>query len=90
MVVLLAKILTSFDALVDKKVICGKGYIIGEVTGASIDTRSWQITDLYVELTSTAAEELGFKKRFRSSTVSMPVKFIKAVADVVTLSLIHI
>lgn len=83
----MAKILTSFDTLVGKKVICGKGYIIGEVTGAKVDTKNWQITDFYVELTGTAAEELGFKKRFRNSTVCMPVKFIKAVADVVTLSL---
>jgi sporulation protein YlmC with PRC-barrel domain len=80
-----ANILTSFDALVDKKVICGKGFIIGEIKGANIDTKSWQIKDLYIELTDTAAEELGFKKRFRSSTVCLPTKFVKAVADVVTL-----
>ena len=78
--------MASFDTLIDKKVIGGKGYIIGEVRGANIDTKSWQITDLYVELTESAAEELGFKKRFRSATIYMPTKFIKAVADVVTLS----
>ncbi|MCL5876226.1 MAG: hypothetical protein M1540_00220 [Candidatus Bathyarchaeota archaeon] len=37
-------------------------------------------------MTDTAAEELGFKKRFRSSTVCIPVKMVLAVADVVNLA----
>ena len=78
--------MTSFDTLLGKKVIGVKGYIIGEVKGASINTKSWEILALYVKLADAAAEELGFKRRFRSSTVCMPVKFIKAVADVVTIS----
>jgi sporulation protein YlmC with PRC-barrel domain len=79
-------ILISFDTLLGKKVIGIGGYIIGEVKGARIDTKTWQISDLYVKLTDTAADELGFKKRFRSSTVCMPVRFVKAIGDVVTIA----
>lgn len=76
--------LVDFSTIIGKKVICANGYILGEVKGANIDTKTWQITQVYLKLTDTAAEELGYKKRFRSSNVAMPVKFIKAVADVVT------
>jgi sporulation protein YlmC with PRC-barrel domain len=78
--------LISCEALLGKKVIGAGGYIIGEVKGASIDTKTWQIVNLHVKLTNTAAEELGFKKRFRSSMVNMPVKMIQAVGDVVNVS----
>ena len=82
----MANVLISFDTLLGKKVIGVKGYMIGEIKGASINTKSWEILALHVKLADTAAEELGFKKRFGSSTVCMPVKFIKAVADVVTVT----
>jgi sporulation protein YlmC with PRC-barrel domain len=80
------RFLINFDTLLGKKVICAGAYIVGEVKGASLDTVTWQISQLYVKLTDTAAEELGFKKRFRSSTVCIPVKMVLAVADVVNLA----
>lgn len=78
--------LINFETLLGKKVIGTGGYILGEVKGASIDTKTWQIVQLHVKLTDNAAEELGFKKRFRSSTVSMPIKMVQAVGDVVNVS----
>lgn len=66
--------------------ICSGGYILGEVKGANIDTKTWQINQLHVKLSDTASEELGFKKRFGSSTVCMPVKLVQAVADVVNVA----
>ena len=76
----------NFDALKGKSVIGSGGYIIGEIKGASIDIKSWQVTHLHVKLTNTAAEELGFKKRFLSSTVCMPTNMVLAVADVVNIA----
>ncbi len=76
----------NFETLLGKKVIGTGGYIIGEVKGASIDTKTWQIAQLHIKLTDNAAEELGFKKRFRSSMVSMPIKMVQAVGDVVNVS----
>ena len=76
----------NFDSLLGKKVICAGAYIVGEVKGANVDTVTWHIPQLYVKLTDTAAEELGFKKRFRSSTVCVPVTMVLAVADVVNIA----
>jgi sporulation protein YlmC with PRC-barrel domain len=79
-------IVLDFADLSGKKVICAGAYILGEAKGGEVDTATWQITHLYVKLSDTAATELGFKKRFRSSTVCMPVKMIHAVADVINVS----
>jgi sporulation protein YlmC with PRC-barrel domain len=77
--------LVSVDKLVGKKVITSKAYILGEVKGAEADVENWQITHLQVKLTDKAATDLGFKKRFRGSTVCMPVALVSAVGEVVTI-----
>ena len=76
----------DFDTILGKNVIGTGGFIIGEVKGAGIDTKTWQVPQLYVKLTDNAATELGFKKRFRSSTVCIPTKMVQAVGDVVTMA----
>jgi sporulation protein YlmC with PRC-barrel domain len=78
--------LTSVDELFGKKVIGAKGYNIGEVKGLTADLAQWRITHLQVKLDGKAAEELGFKKRFTSSTVCLPVSLVNAVGDVVTIT----
>lgn len=77
--------LVSIGRLNGKKVIGAKAYTLGEVNGAEVDTDNWKVTNLHVKLTDEAATELGFKKRFRSSVVCMPVALITAVGDVVTI-----
>jgi sporulation protein YlmC with PRC-barrel domain len=79
--------LIDFESLLGKKVIGTGGYILGEVKGASVDTKTWQVIKFHVKLSDAAAEELGLKKRFRSSSVNLPVKLVKAVGDVITISL---
>ncbi len=79
-------VLVNFDEVVGKNVIGAKGYNLGAVKGAEVNVIDWKITHLYVKLSSQAADELGFKKRFRSSTVCMPVSLISAIGDVVTLN----
>jgi sporulation protein YlmC with PRC-barrel domain len=73
------------DKLKGKTVIDTKAYALGEVSGAEVDTETWEVTHLRVKLTEAAATELGFKKRFRSSTVNMPVTLIAAVGDVISI-----
>ncbi len=75
----------NFSEIIGKKVICTGGYILGEVKGAEVDIKTWFVTQLSLKLTDTAANELGFKKRFRSSTIKMPIKFVQAVGDVITI-----
>jgi sporulation protein YlmC with PRC-barrel domain len=77
--------LVSVEKLNGKKVIGAKAYTLGEVEGAEVNTDNWRLTHLHVKLTDQAATELGFKKRFRSSTVCMPVSLITAVGDVITI-----
>jgi sporulation protein YlmC with PRC-barrel domain len=78
--------LISFQTLLGKKVIGMGGYILDEIIGASIDTKTWKVAQLHVKLTDTATEELGYKKRLRSSIVNMPIKMVQAVGDVVNVS----
>jgi sporulation protein YlmC with PRC-barrel domain len=78
--------LINFEELLGKQVIGTGGYIIGEVKGALIDVKTWNTPQLIIKLTDSAASELGFKKRFRSSTVCLPTKLIQAVGDVITIS----
>ncbi len=79
-------ILISFESIIGKQVIGTGGFILGEVKGAGIDTKTWQVPQLYVKLSDNAATELGFKKRFRSSTVCFPTKMVQAVGEVVTIA----
>jgi sporulation protein YlmC with PRC-barrel domain len=78
--------LINLEILIGKKVIGTGGYIIGELKGVTIDEKTWKVALLHVKLTDNTSEELGFKKRFRSSTVNMPIKMVQAVGDVITLS----
>ncbi|MCL5876608.1 MAG: PRC-barrel domain-containing protein [Candidatus Bathyarchaeota archaeon] len=77
--------MVSVDSLSGKSVIGASGTILGEVKGTEVNTNTWQITHLHVKLSSIASETLGFKKRFRSSTVCMPVSLVSAVGDVITI-----
>ena len=82
---LLVFFVVGIDKLVGMKVITAKAYIFGEVNGAEVDIDKWQITHLHVKLTDKAAIDLGFKKRFRSSTVCMPITLINEVGEVITI-----
>jgi len=72
------------DSLSGKDVIGAGGIILGQVDGAEVNTSTWQITHLQVKLSSQASDQLGFKKRFTSSIVCMPVSLVSAVGDVIT------
>jgi sporulation protein YlmC with PRC-barrel domain len=78
--------LISLETIVGKQVIGTGAFMIGEVKGALVDTKTWQVPHLYIKLSDNAADELGFKKRFRSSLVSIPTKMVQAVGDVVMIA----
>ena len=60
-------ILVNFDKLTGMFVICAGGFDLGNVNGIEINTINWQVTHLHIKLSKPASEDLGFKKRFRSS-----------------------
>jgi sporulation protein YlmC with PRC-barrel domain len=67
------------------EVITKKAFALGEVKGARVDTENWRITQLYVKLDDETATKLGFKKRFRSSIICMPVDMVEAVGNFITI-----
>ena len=76
----------SFDKLSGKFVICAGGFDLGEINGVEMDTNTWQVTHLHVKLSKPASEDLGFKKRFRSSTVCLPISLVSKVGDNILLN----
>ena len=76
----------TFDQLSGKYVICAGGFDLGQINGLEMDTESWKVTHLHVKLSKPASEDLGFKKRFRSSTVCMPISLVASVGDNVLLN----
>ena len=79
-------VLVSFDKLSGMFVICAGGFDLGEINGIDLDTNNWQVINLHVKLSKAASEDLGFKKRFRSSTVCVPISLISTVGDNVLLN----
>ncbi|MGA3060395.1 MAG: hypothetical protein ABSD92_08505 [Candidatus Bathyarchaeia archaeon] len=76
----------NFDKIIGLQVITSGAHILGEVKGARIDTKTWEIKCLNVKLADDAATRLGMKKRFGSPIISVPVSLVQAVAGVITLS----
>ena len=75
----------NFEEIIGLQVVTSGAHILGEVKGAKVDTATWEIKFLNVKLTGDAAESLGMKKRFRSSTVCLPVNMVVTVGDFVTI-----
>ena len=67
-------------------VICAGGFDLGEINGLELNTTSWKVTHLHVKLSKAASEDLGFKKRFRSSTVCVPISLVSQFGDNVLLN----
>jgi sporulation protein YlmC with PRC-barrel domain len=76
----------NYDKLSGIYVICAGGFDLGNVNGIEINTASWQVTHLNVKLSKSASEDLGFKKRFRSSTVCLPISLVATVGDNILLN----
>jgi sporulation protein YlmC with PRC-barrel domain len=51
-----------------------------------MDTNTWKVTHLHVKLSKGASEDLGFKKRFGSSTVCVPTSLVSNVGDNILLN----
>jgi sporulation protein YlmC with PRC-barrel domain len=78
--------MVSFKDLSNKYVICAGGFDLGQISGIEVNTNTWQVTHLHVKLSKSASEDLGFKKRFGSSTVCVPIKLVSSVGDNILLN----
>jgi sporulation protein YlmC with PRC-barrel domain len=79
-------ILVSFEKISGKFVICAGGFDLGNINGLDMNTDTWEITHLHVKLSKPASEDLGFKKRFRSSTVCVSTGLVAKVGDNILLN----
>jgi sporulation protein YlmC with PRC-barrel domain len=79
-------IVVDFKELTDKFVICAGGFDLGQINGIELDTNTWLVTHLHVKLSKSASEDLGFKKRFGSSTVCIPVSLVATIGDNILLN----
>ena len=76
----------NFEKIIGLQVITLDAHTLGEVKGARVDTKSWEVKYLNVKLADKAADRLGMKKRFGSSTISIPVTLVQAVGECVTIT----
>jgi sporulation protein YlmC with PRC-barrel domain len=76
----------NFEKIIGLQVVTSGAHILGEIKGARIDTKTWAIKYLNIKLSDNAANRLGMKKRFRSSTISIPVDIIHEVGEIVTVA----
>lgn len=77
----------KFSKINGMKVLSSDAFLLGEISGADVNTKNWNITHIYVALTDEAATKLGYKKPFLGHiSICIPVPYIKTVGDVVTLS----
>ncbi len=76
----------TFEKLTGMYVICAGGFDLGNVNGIEINTTNWNVTHLHVKLSKPASEDLGFKKRFRSSTVCLPMSLVAQTGDNILLN----
>ena len=59
---------------------------LGKVDGTELDTESWKVTHIRIDLTDDSIRELGLKKPFLGGIrICLPVAHVSKVGDVVTL-----
>ena len=78
--------MVTFEKLTGMYVICAGGFDLGNVNGIEINTSTWNVTHLHIKLSKPASEDLGFKKRFRSSTVCLPMSLVAQTGDNIILN----
>jgi sporulation protein YlmC with PRC-barrel domain len=79
-------LIIDVSKLIGKQVIGAEAMELGEVESVKMDSSNWRVTHLGIKLTDDATKELGFNKTFWSSVViSLPVRVVSVVGDVITL-----
>lgn len=67
-------------------VITSDAYKLGQLEGTEVDTDSWKVTHLRIDLTDEAVRELAFRKPLLGGVrICLPVSHVSKLGDVVTL-----
>jgi len=69
-----------------KQVDTSDGVTIGELQGAEIDTKTWQVTHVHVGLNDKTLKEFGLKKPYLGRMlICLPVESVRAVNEIIVL-----
>ena len=72
--------------LVGLNVITSDAQNVGQVIGTDVDTDTWKVTHVRIDLTEESIRALSYKKPFLGSVnICLPVSYVNKVKDVVTL-----
>jgi len=78
--------MVSARKLVGLTVVTSDAARLGQVDGTEMDTESWKVTHLRIDLTDDSIRQLGLKKPFMGGIrICLPVSHVSKVGDVVTL-----
>ncbi len=74
--------------LVSLSAITSDAQKLGQVTATDVDTDSWTVTHLHIDLTDEMIRSLAYKKPFMGGiNVCLPVAYVSKVKDVVALNI---
>jgi sporulation protein YlmC with PRC-barrel domain len=72
----------EYKEIEGKEVIGGLAHNIGKVSGIEIDTNTWKVTHICVDVDKNIVENLGLKKSIIGSTkATIPIEMIDAISD---------
>lgn len=78
----------EMGCLENKNVITTDGRIVGVLSGAWVDTSTWTVTSIIIELEKNVVDELNVKKPLlRTAKVTVPTSTVLNIVDVVQLSI---
>ncbi len=70
-----------------KNVITAEGRVIGQLTGAYIDTRSWMVSWIVLQLNKDIMDKLNVKKSFfRTPKARINTNLVRVMSDTVQLN----
>jgi sporulation protein YlmC with PRC-barrel domain len=70
-----------------RTVIAADGQIVGEISGFFLNSDTWSIESLQVELRKETADQLGAaRSMFRAGSLEIPIRMIQSVGTTVVLA----
>ncbi len=77
----------KFNKLDGLDVVTSDGFKAGEISEIELNVKKWEVTHIHIELSDETVKKLGFKKPLLGHIIiCLPVGYIKAVGNVVTLT----
>lgn len=77
----------SDASLRGRTVIAADGQVVGEVSGLFLDSETWNIDALQIELRKETADQLGaVRSMFRAGSLEVPIRMVQSVGTTVVLS----